>query len=123
MKNSVGVLRSLVEQRDALNRQIAKIEASKKAARDLADKVIELAKESKVSVIDLALMIAPELELRRKGKASDNAPIGLPVRTRKTKVYKNPHTNETITTKGGNHKQLKEWKAKWGAAEVESWAA
>ena len=44
-----------------------------------------------------------------------------PRRTRKTKRYVNPHTQDVIETKGGNHKELKEWKAKWGNDEVESW--
>ncbi|MBB2494675.1 histone-like nucleoid-structuring protein MvaT [Aquipseudomonas ullengensis] len=43
-------------------------------------------------------------------------------RARKVKQYKNPNTGEVIETKGGNHKTLKEWKAKWGAAVVEGWA-
>ncbi|HHJ1395426.1 TPA: histone-like nucleoid-structuring protein MvaT [Pseudomonas aeruginosa] len=43
-------------------------------------------------------------------------------RARKVKQYKNPHTGEVIETKGGNHKTLKEWKAKWGPEAVESWA-
>ena len=43
-------------------------------------------------------------------------------RARKVKQYRNPHTNEVIETKGGNHKILKEWKAKWGSDEVEGWA-
>ncbi|WP_313326307.1 histone-like nucleoid-structuring protein, MvaT/MvaU family [Pseudomonas qingdaonensis] len=42
---------------------------------------------------------------------------------RQVKQYKNPHTGEVIETKGGNHKQLKEWKAEHGAEEVESWLA
>jgi hypothetical protein len=42
-------------------------------------------------------------------------------RTRKMKQYSNPNTGEVIETKGGNHKTLKEWKAKWGGAVVESW--
>jgi len=42
---------------------------------------------------------------------------------RETKVYKNPHTGEVVETKGGNHKTLKEWKTKHGAADVESWLA
>jgi len=42
-------------------------------------------------------------------------------RARQVKVYKNPHTGEVIETKGGNHKGLKEWKAKHGADTVESW--
>jgi hypothetical protein len=40
---------------------------------------------------------------------------------RQVKVYKNPHTGEVVETKGGNHKTLKEWKAKHGATTVESW--
>ncbi|BAP43641.1 DNA binding protein [Pseudomonas sp. 21LCFQ02] len=43
-------------------------------------------------------------------------------RARKVKQYKNPHNGEVIETKGGNHKTLKEWKAKWGGDEVESWS-
>lgn len=42
-------------------------------------------------------------------------------RERKVKQYKNPHNGEVIETRGGNHRLLKEWKAKWGAGEVESW--
>ena len=40
---------------------------------------------------------------------------------RQVKLYKNPHTGEVVETKGGNHKTLKEWKAKHGSATVESW--
>ncbi len=40
---------------------------------------------------------------------------------RQVKVYKNPHTDEVVETKGGNHKTLKEWKAEHGSATVESW--
>ena len=55
---------------------------------------------------------------------------GAPVRTasapakraRRVKQYKNPHTGEVIKTKGGNHKELKAWKEKYGADTVESWA-
>ncbi|MDP9653512.1 UNVERIFIED_ORG: hypothetical protein J2W87_001421 [Pseudomonas putida] len=40
---------------------------------------------------------------------------------RNVKVYKNPNTGEVIETKGGNHRQLKEWKTEFGADAVESW--
>lgn len=40
---------------------------------------------------------------------------------RELKTYKNPHTGEVAETKGGNHKTLKEWKAKHGSDLVESW--
>ncbi|MFZ7068790.1 histone-like nucleoid-structuring protein, MvaT/MvaU family [Pseudomonas aeruginosa] len=42
-------------------------------------------------------------------------------RARAVKVYKNPHNNEVVETKGGNHKVLKAWKAEYGSDTVESW--
>ncbi|PVZ11193.1 MULTISPECIES: histone-like nucleoid-structuring protein MvaT [unclassified Pseudomonas] len=55
-------------------------------------------------------------------KAPRTAKVATPKRARKVKQYKNPHNGEVVETKGGNHKTLKEWKAKWGPEEVESWA-
>jgi len=40
---------------------------------------------------------------------------------REVKVYKNAKSGEVVETKGGNHKTLKEWKAKYGSDTVESW--
>ena len=42
-------------------------------------------------------------------------------RARQLKRYTNPHTGESVETKGGNHKALKAWKQKYGAETVESW--
>ncbi|MCL6692318.1 DNA binding protein [Pseudomonas sp. R3.Fl] len=42
-------------------------------------------------------------------------------KARVVKVYKNPHTGETVETKGGNHKVLKTWKTEYGNDTVESW--
>ncbi|PPV39485.1 histone-like nucleoid-structuring protein, MvaT/MvaU family [Pseudomonas oleovorans] len=42
-------------------------------------------------------------------------------RERTVKTYKNPHTNEVVETKGGNHKVLNAWKAEYGAETVKSW--
>ena len=40
---------------------------------------------------------------------------------RKLKVYKNPHTNNVIETRGGNHRVLKTWKAEYPAQNIEEW--
>jgi DNA-binding transcriptional MerR regulator len=51
------------------------------------------------------------------------APAVAEKKTRKArdlKVYKNPLTGEVVETKGGNHKLLKAWKARFGD-EVETW--
>jgi len=40
---------------------------------------------------------------------------------RKLKIYKNPLTNETIETRGGNHKILKAWKNQYPTQNIEEW--
>lgn len=42
-------------------------------------------------------------------------------RPRRTKIYRHPGTGATIETRGANHRLLKQWKAEYGAATVESW--
>ncbi|BBP78780.1 H-NS histone [Pseudomonas gingeri NCPPB 3146 = LMG 5327] len=78
-----------------------------------------LAKHAK-SLRDCQVILDPQ--------SKEKAPRGGAVKTtgtkraRKVKQYKNPHNGEVIETKGGNHKTLKEWKAKWGGDVVEGWA-
>ncbi|MCO6057509.1 DNA binding protein [Pseudomonas sp. MOB-449] len=55
------------------------------------------------------------------GRAKLVAPAKTNRRERQVKRYKNPHTNEVVETKGGNHKVLKAWKQEYGAAAVDSW--
>ncbi len=75
--------------------------------------------EYQKSLRDIIALLDPEAKVSKPARA---AKAGGSKRARKVKQYKNPHTGETIETKGGNHKTLKEWKAKWGADTVESWA-
>lgn len=42
-------------------------------------------------------------------------------RVRTVKVYKNPHTDEVLETKGGNNLTMKRWKEQWPAEEIASW--
>ena len=44
-----------------------------------------------------------------------------PRKQRKLKIYKNPLTNETIETRGGNHKILKGWKTQYPTQNIEEW--
>ena len=67
---------------------------------------------------DVVALLAPESKTTGAGKAAKTATK----RPRRVKRYKNPHNGEVIETKGGNHKTLKEWKAKWGGDVVEGWA-
>ncbi|UHH33049.1 DNA binding protein [Pseudomonas veronii] len=73
------------------------------------------------SLKDIISILDPQGGLRPR-KAS-TAPVKSTRKARAVKVYKNPHTGEFIETKGGNHKQLKEWKAEHGSDTVESWVS
>ncbi|CAE6895240.1 MULTISPECIES: histone-like nucleoid-structuring protein MvaT [Pseudomonas] len=71
------------------------------------------------SLRDIIALLDPEAKV---GKLQRGAKTTTTKRARKVKQYKNPNTGDVIETKGGNHKTLKEWKAKWGSDVVESWA-
>ncbi|WP_137819853.1 histone-like nucleoid-structuring protein MvaT [Pseudomonas sp. 2FG] len=75
--------------------------------------------EYQKSLRDIIAMLDPDAKASKAPRATK---VTGSKRARKIKQYKNPNTGEVIETKGGNHKTLKEWKAKWGAAEVEGWA-
>lgn len=72
------------------------------------------------SLRDIIAVLDPTSPVRR-GTVGIKAPEKGTRRARQIKQYNNPHTGEVIETKGGNHKQLKEWKAEYGAETVESW--
>ena len=73
------------------------------------------------SLRDVIALLDPDAKLSKPVRGAAAKPAGTK-RARKVKQYKNPHNGEVIETKGGNHKTLKEWKAKWGGDVVEGWA-
>jgi len=83
-------------------------------------KLRELMAENGKSLRDVIALLDPESKLSKAPRSAVKT-TGTK-RARKVKQYKNPHNGEVIETKGGNHKTLKEWKAKWGGDVVESWA-
>lgn len=104
--------------------QLAELEALKnddslKKEIEFEQKLRDLLGEYGYSLRNVIAILDPQAATRRAPAAVEKAAR----KPRQVKVYKNPHTGETIETKGGNHKVLKEWKAKWGSDEVESWLA
>ncbi|MET0949474.1 MAG: histone-like nucleoid-structuring protein MvaT [Pseudomonas sp.] len=77
--------------------------------------------EYQKSLRDIIALLDPDAKVGKSPRGAAVKTTGTK-RARKVKQYKNPHNGEVIETKGGNHKTLKEWKAKWGGDEVESWA-
>lgn len=106
--------------------QLAELEALKnddslKKEIEFEQKLRDLLGEYGYSLRNIIAILDPQAASRRAAPAAVAEKGNR--KPRQVKVYKNPHTGETIETKGGNHKILKEWKAKWGSDEVESWLA
>lgn len=102
--------------------QLAELEALKGSSElqkeiQFETKLRDLLAEYGFSLRDVINLLDPQAN-RRAAPAIAEKP---PRRARQVKQYKNPHNGEVIETKGGNHRQLKEWKAQYGAEEVESW--
>lgn len=116
----VAQLDIMTEQRDALDRQIQSLKTAAESIKIICDLVREEAKKTGVPLVEIAYALAPEIG-RAKAKSSQNSASASTGRLRAVKRYKNPHNGEVIETKGGNHKLLKEWKAKWGKDVVEGW--
>lgn len=81
-------------------------------------KLTALMEQYEKTTRDVVAILDPENKLAAPTRVA-TAPTK---RARRTKQYKNPHNGDVIETKGGNHKQLKEWKTQYGAETVEGWA-
>jgi len=105
-----------------LQERLKSLSADDKLQKELEfeGKLRELMGEYQKSLRDIIALLDPEARTGKAQRAA-RAPTASK-RARRVKQYKNPHNGEVIETKGGNHKTLKEWKAKWGSDEVEGWA-
>ena len=105
----------LAEQLQAL--EALKGDAGLKKETEFETKLRALLAEYGYSVQNVINLLDPQAGRRATAadaKSSSRKP-------RQVKVYKNPESGEVVETKGGNHKTLKEWKAKFGSDTVESW--
>lgn len=106
-------IRELTEKLDSLSK-----DDKLKKEIEFEKKLTTLMEQFDKTPRDVLAILDPENKLVAQGKA-----VAAPTkRARRVKRYKNPHNGETIETKGGNHKVLKEWKAEYGSDTVESWA-
>jgi len=112
--------RALEQQRAA---QLAELETLKnddglKREIEFEQKLRNLLGEYGYSLRNIIAILDPQASRRAPAATESKAGSRKP---RQVKIYKNPHSGEVVETKGGNHKTLKEWKAKHGSATVESW--
>lgn len=78
----------------------------------------ELMAEYDMSLEDLVALVKPGAVVVMGDKAVAAPRTRAP---RRTKHYKNPHTGEQVSTRGGNHSTLREWREQWGAEAIEGW--
>ena len=103
--------------------QLAELETLKnddglKREIEFEQKLRDLLAEYGYSLRNIIAILDPQASRRAPAATESKAGSRKP---RQVKIYKNPHSGEVVETKGGNHKTLKEWKAKHGSATVESW--
>ncbi|KHL76117.1 transcriptional regulator [Pseudomonas putida] len=101
--------------------QLAELESLKndgalKQEIEFEGKLRSLLGEYGYSLRDVIAILDPSFRAE-----SVSRPVKSGRKPREVKVFKNPHTGEVVETKGGNHRTLKEWKSKYGAATVDSW--
>ncbi|UXZ97196.1 DNA binding protein [Pseudomonas phytophila] len=104
--------------------QLAELETLKnddglKREIEFEQKLRNLLGEYGYSLRNIIAILDPQASTRRVPAAAESK-----AGTRKprdVKIYKNPNSGELVETKGGNHRQLKEWKNEFGADVVESW--
>lgn len=107
-----------------LAEQLAELESMKsdsglKKEMEFESKLRTLLGEYGFSLKNIISLLDPEAGRRTSGTAV--FPVKAVRKTRDVKIYKNPNSGEVIETKGGNHRQLKEWKVEFGADVVDSW--
>ena len=119
----ISEYRNLEENIKELQERLKNLSQDDKLKKELEfeGKLRTLMGEYQKSLRDIIALLDPEAKAGKAPRAAKAAGTGSK-RARKVKQYKNPNTGEVIETKGGNHKTLKEWKAKWGADVVEGWA-
>lgn len=100
-----------------LQEEMRKMEENAQLKKELTFKqeVEALLEKHDRSVRDLAEIFGLNNETTSKAQGRGNR------RARKLKIYVNPNTQERVETRGGNQKQLKEWKAQHGSEVVEGW--
>lgn len=106
------------QEAERLQEEMKRLQESDALKRELEFKELLEAsmKEYDMSAADVLNMLDPQRLEQPKQESQ-----GRERRKRKLKIYKNPHTGETVETRGGNQKTLKAWKEEYGTEEVEGW--
>ncbi|KKN89614.1 hypothetical protein LCGC14_0237460 [marine sediment metagenome] len=104
-----------------LEKQIAELEAKKEKLAKSEELTSELEFTDKLKALVAEYGYSPEQVISLLNPNAGTSSEGKTRRERTAKTYVNPHTGESVITKGGNNKTLKAWKAQYGEEAVKSW--
>jgi hypothetical protein len=104
-----------------LEKQIAELEAKKDKLAKSEELTSEIEFTDKLKALVSEYGYTPEQVVGLLSPNGDTANGGKTRRERTAKAYVNPHSGESVITKGGNNKTLKAWKAQYGDEAVNSW--
>ena len=118
---------SVVSRKAALEQQMAQIgkelksierSAAFKKENAISRALNNLMKKHGCSKNDLISILQGDATVPAKRGLASSTKTRKP---RKLKVFSNPHTGETVETRGGNHKVLKAWKSEYNLANIDEW--
>lgn len=114
------LLNKYIQQEEQLNKLQQELEVLKSDPRlaaelEFKDKVLALMAEYGKNEKQVIALLDPS-PATQKGQGTTDGRS-----KRRLKRYVNPHTNEQVETRGGNHKTIREWKEKHGEEAVNSW--
>ena len=118
---------SVTSKKSALEKQLAQIEkelksiersAAFKKENAISKALNSLMKKHGCSKNDIISILQGDSTVTAKRAVASSSKTRKP---RKLKVFNNPHTGETVETRGGNHKVLKAWKSEYNLANIDEW--
>ncbi|RUR34771.1 H-NS histone [Vreelandella andesensis] len=120
----MSIISNYIEKKQQLKKLQAELQAlqnNKELQQELEfkDQLARLMTEYGKISREVCEILDPNYSAAASGKKAVSLTDGRKKRT--LKVYKNPHTGETVETRGGNQKKIQEWKAEHGNEEVVSW--
>ena len=114
--NLVDRKTELEKQKARIEKELKEIEASAtfKKEKRVSRALMSLMKRHNISAKDLIALLQKNGAYRQKSVPATR-------KKRVLSIYKNPHSGETVETRGGNHKTLKAWKAEYNLESVKEW--
>ena len=116
MNSRLAQHRKIQAQIKALQSELQALEADPEFAAESAfvQQLNDLMVSYDKSAAQVLAVLSPKGHARSDGQSRVRGP-------RQQLTYRNPHTGETVSTAGGNHRTLKAWKDQYPGQNIKEW--